>query len=268
MATYLLTWNPKRWDWDEIEDDIHYLAEQGWLDDRWSCGVTKRIRPGDRFFLMRLGLEPRGIIGSGTIQSSPFEELHWANEEADKGKKANYVDVVFDSLLNAELEPILPIGFLNDHSVLREMNWSPQASGASIPDQIAEELTRQWSSFLRADVIHRAIDSPEKHAKYVEGSPRVVRLTSYERNAAARKHCLQHYGTRCVICGFDFEETYGEVGSGFIHVHHILPLALVGDSYEVDPVEDLRPVCPNCHAIIHRRIPCYTIEEIAALLNT
>jgi predicted HNH restriction endonuclease len=71
----------------------------------------------------------------------------------------------------------------------------------------------------------------------------------------------------CFICGFNFSDVYGEIGQDFIHVHHLRQLADIGEEYEVDPVADLRPVCPNCHAIIHRRIPALTIEEVKALLH-
>lgn len=88
-------------------------------------------------------------------------------------------------------------------------------------------------------------------ASFVEGSVQRVFVNAYERNRAAREACIAHYGARCVICGFDFGAAYGAFAEGFIHVHHTTPLATIGRTYEVDPVSDLRPVCPNCHAAIH-----------------
>ena len=101
----------------------------------------------------------------------------------------------------------------------------------------------------------------------VEGNVRRVEVNAFERNAEARRRCLTHYGTTCCICGFDFEKAYGEVAAGFIHVHHIHPLASVGKEYSVDPVRDLRPVCPNCHAVLHRQLPPYSIEEVKIMLR-
>lgn len=100
-----------------------------------------------------------------------------------------------------------------------------------------------------------------------EGSLRQVTVNAYERNPEARRRCIAHYDARCYICGFDFEKRYGEVGRGFIHIHHERPLAMIGEEYEVNPVEDLKPVCPNCHAIIHRRKPAYTIAEVKEMLR-
>ena len=68
------------------------------------------------------------------------------------------------------------------------------------------------------------------------------------------------------MCEFDFEENYGEVGVGFIHVHHIVPVAEIGETYQVDPINDLIPVCPNCHAMIHKRKPPYSIKEIKDMM--
>ncbi|WP_337946952.1 MULTISPECIES: HNH endonuclease [unclassified Pseudoalteromonas] len=78
-------------------------------------------------------------------------------------------------------------------------------------------------------------------------------VNSYERNLKARSECIKEYGVSCTVCGFNFEETYGKRGKGFIHVHHIVPISDIGDEYQVDPIRDLRPVCPNCHAMLHRK---------------
>ncbi len=102
---------------------------------------------------------------------------------------------------------------------------------------------------------------------FPEGSKKKVTVNAYERNPKARKECIAYYGTSCVVCGFNFAEVYGEIGEGFIHVHHLKPLSDIGAEYEVDPINDLRPVCPNCHAMIHKRNPPYTIEEMKRLLR-
>ena len=99
-----------------------------------------------------------------------------------------------------------------------------------------------------------------------EGDVRRVSVNAYERNPKARKRCIEYYGTSCCICGFNFGKKYGELAEGFIHVHHLRSLSEVGARYEVDP-EDLRPVCPNCHAVLHQRTPAFSIEEVRSLLE-
>lgn len=100
-----------------------------------------------------------------------------------------------------------------------------------------------------------------------EGARRRVYVNAYERSPRARRRCVEHHGASCCICGFDFDKVYGEVAEGYIHVHHLISVAKIGEVYEVDPVNDLRPVCPNCHAVIHRRDPAYSIEEVRAFLG-
>ncbi|OME66036.1 hypothetical protein BSK65_22915 [Paenibacillus odorifer] len=58
---------------------------------------------------------------------------------------------------------------------------------------------------------------------------------------------------------FYFYENYGEVGKDFIYVYHLKPLHEVKEEYEVDAIEDLRPVRPNCHAMLHKRKPAFLI---------
>lgn len=99
-----------------------------------------------------------------------------------------------------------------------------------------------------------------------EGAKYQITVNAYERNPEARHKCIAHYGTACFVCGFDFGLTYGEVGRGFIHSHHLRQLSDIGEQYVIDPINDLRPVCPNCHAIIHKRTPPYSIDEVKALL--
>lgn len=95
-----------------------------------------------------------------------------------------------------------------------------------------------------------------------EGAAIQVTVNAYERNPAARKACVERYGYRCSVCGFDFAATYGEIGDGFIQVHHLVPLSQIREKYEVDPERDLRPVCANCHAMIHRVRPAMDIDEL------
>ena len=91
-------------------------------------------------------------------------------------------------------------------------------------------------------------------------------IKGYERSPALRAQAINHHGLDCKICGFNFENIYGSIGSGFIHVHHLERLSDTGQRF-VDPQTDLIPVCPNCHAMLHRRIPPYTQKELKDKLN-
>ena len=100
-----------------------------------------------------------------------------------------------------------------------------------------------------------------------EGHRVEILVSRYERDPMNRKNCIKHYGPICSACGFDFAVTYGEIGTGYIHVHHLTPLAVHnGKSLKVNPIEDLRPVCPNCREMLHRVDPPYTIDQIKSFL--
>ncbi|MCZ2342129.1 MAG: HNH endonuclease [Bacteroidales bacterium] len=101
---------------------------------------------------------------------------------------------------------------------------------------------------------------------FTEGAVRQVTVNAYERSREAVSRCKATHGTDCAVCGFSFGAMYGVVAEGYIHVHHLRPLSEVGGAYVVDPVEDLRPVCPNCHAVLHLGGRCRSIEEVRQLL--
>lgn len=123
-----------------------------------------------------------------------------------------------------------------------------------------------WQRLRNADVF----TSPEQVIDPVglpEGATRTILVNAYERNPKARRLCIDHYGPSCSVCGLNFGVVYGAEAEGFIHVHHLRLLADIRAEYDVDPVKDLRPVCPNCHAMLHRRVPPYDIEYVKDLLR-
>lgn len=130
----------------------------------------------------------------------------------------------------------------------------PGAAGRAIwrlesllsPDQMPEQLSAKGN--------------------FIEGAATPVLINRYERNRRARQLCISHYGPKCSVCDFDFSEMYGPLGEGCIHVHHAVPISEVRHSYQVDPRKDLRPVCPNCHYMLHRREPPFAIAEMRAIV--
>jgi hypothetical protein len=103
--------------------------------------------------------------------------------------------------------------------------------------------------------------------RYWEGATRLVSVVTYERSNSAREACLRHHGYDCAVCGFNFEATYGELGEGFIHVHHLVSLSDIDGAYEIDPINDLIPLCPNCHAMAHRSDETLDLAELRELMR-
>lgn len=110
-------------------------------------------------------------------------------------------------------------------------------------------------------------DELEPGKKYIEGARKQVRVNGFERSIRARNACIKYHGCNCVVCGLSFEKQYGEIGKGFIHVHHLRPLSLTDVEYELDPIKDLHPVCPNCHAMLHRASEVLSIEELKTRID-
>lgn len=108
----------------------------------------------------------------------------------------------------------------------------------------------------------RDTGSPAADFLLSEGAVRNVELTRYERNEKARRLCIEHYGPTCRACGLNYEDKYGAIGAGLIHVHHVTPLSAIGEEYQVDPVRDLIPLCASCHHVAHARNPPYSVAEI------
>jgi predicted HNH restriction endonuclease len=112
------------------------------------------------------------------------------------------------------------------------------------------------------------INYPDKvNENFHEGKVKEVKVNIYERNLKAREICIKKHGLTCSICGFSFRKKYGEIGENFIHVHHLKPLSEIRTDYQLDPIKDLRPVCPNCHEMLHRKEPAYSLEELINIIK-
>ena len=133
--------------------------------------------------------------------------------------------------------------------------------------QLKKELVKALESTNLIGEIKLAEELSCDIEKLTEGIKKTITINAYERNPKARKKCIEKYGYNCFICGFNFQKNYGDIGKEFIHVHHLKPLSEIKEEYEINPIEDLRPVCPNCHAILHKKVPAYSIEEIRNILK-
>ena len=147
MKTWLFTWNPKRWQWEDRYNGFlemkHQIAQVGRSFATWSCGTNKSIKTGDRIFLIRLGVEPRGIVASGFAATDVFEGPHWDRARMVQGDVCRRIYIEFDIILNAESEAILPIDLLNDR--FPGVHWSSQCSGIEIPSSVAAEVEALWN---------------------------------------------------------------------------------------------------------------------------
>jgi 5-methylcytosine-specific restriction protein A len=258
MPTFLYTWNPDNWNWVDQADAIRRVNDGEPYERYWSCG-SKKKQIGDAFLLMRLGVEPKGIIGCGYISSEPFIKPHWDAEKRAAGKRAARTYLLFKALSD---RPLISLAELQRRfpSVL----WTPQQGGVAVPEQAAADIVGE----LMRNAAHGfRPQTPDEVRRFAEGRVKTITVSTYDRSSEARAACLSRHGYACAACGFTFESKYAALGAGYIEVHHLRQLADAGGEHEIDPEQDLRPVCANCHRMLHRRRPPLSIEELVKIMK-
>jgi predicted HNH restriction endonuclease len=112
------------------------------------------------------------------------------------------------------------------------------------------------------------LDDDADFVNVIEGAKCQITVNFYEREPKARNICIKKWGTNCSVCNINFGRDYGDIGNGFIHVHHLIPISSIKKEYKLNPEKDMRPVCPNCHAMLHRRNPPFSIDELIKRRST
>ena len=176
-----------------------------------------------------------------------------------------------DDILAFHCKGLVPQNYQNERSFRQTIqrkieDYCPQAEGFDESKREAKFL-RTGHGLYRIAIGHGSKEFPSieevpDEKQFIEGATKKIFVNAYERSPEARRKCISHYGPTCVVCGFDFEKTYGEIGRAFTHVHHVISLSDIKGPYVVDPIKDLRPVCANCHAMIHRTVPALTVEQV------
>ena len=255
----LLTWNPSSSNIDDqmFENEVNRFLN-GSTPNIKAWGVGKRskgISQGDPFYFLRQGRSSRGIVASGTFRSSI--------RRGSLDEFPNIASIEWEEMRS--VEDRLPIETLLTEVPNGKWNFI-FGSGHELKPEVAEVLDELWYDFSISSPVLPSTDFSDIDLR--EGSPKQRVVTDYNRDPRARRLCITEYGYRCVVCDFDFEETYGERGSKFIHVHHLHDLSLANGERSVDPIKDLRPVCANCHAMLHRERPALGIEELKQEMDT
>lgn len=219
------------------DEDIGLVLNAAKSGKSVSWIVPKKARPNDRalFHLPSLGFAARGVIDSEPEQDEPGRY----------GASVNAVTL---------LSSAVPLAFIRKNHPAWKWPTYPR-SYATIDGAIEARLDELLDSY------QAGFAEP-----LVEGAAKAVSAMVHERNPISRQQCIAHYGATCFACGFNFGEVYGETAEGFIHVHHLKAIAGAGER-KVDPIKDLRPICPNCHAVIHRQDPPLSITELKLMLK-
>ncbi|MCY3650061.1 MAG: HNH endonuclease [Acidimicrobiaceae bacterium] len=241
---FILTWKPPNWDTspEDYENRVRTTARGDTVREPWSTGARKSgIAVGDEVVLLRQGTY-RGIIASGHATS----EISLAANDRPR------VGVAWETWVH--LTDRLPVETLREFAP--RFRTAVRASGEELSPDQATAVRQQWTHWLNQPTAMSGDEAGvllDGNPVIPEGAKAQVVVNRYERSRRARDACLAHHGYACKACGLRFEQRYGEIGRGFIHVHHTTPLSQVADdpSYKLNPVKDLVPICPNCHAMLH-----------------
>lgn len=187
------------------------------------------------------------------------DRKYWINYEFEKEQNRTFIRLKLIKNFNTKQFDLLE---LKRHG-LKSAPQSPMRLKDDLLDYILKIDENSSDPYI--------ISNPDELNAFYEGTKTKVLVNRYERNKLARDRCLEHHGYDCSVCGMNFFDVYGNIGLNFIHVHHTIPINEIGEKYIVDPINDLIPVCPNCHAMLHLRKDektTYSIEELKKKLKS
>lgn len=282
MPSFYFLWNPSKSRpglTEELLDVAQQLAAgkpaRGW---KWSTGARKNtdLPPGSGAFLVRAGkgIEPRGVIGYGTIPKGKiYEQPHYV----DPSKDATYVDIDWEQVVDWERNPekVVSLSFLKAAGFGYPV-WNPQGNATEIPDEAGALIKARFDARqgVSAPTIEELLElDPDLETKDLaapEGRQLMKNHLVRERNPALvkkKKRAVLNTTGRltCQVCTFDFFETYGQLGKDFAECHHIVPLSQL-PKVSLTSLDQLAIVCANCHRMLHRGNPWKTIAELKAIV--
>ncbi|MET4061940.1 5-methylcytosine-specific restriction protein A [Arthrobacter sp. UYP6] len=268
MAAVVLGWNPAtafgagpgRTDFAAAAATVD---STGLFGTRWRVGRGQRLDLGTDVWLFAQGRHGRGLLGHGIVASAPQPGA------ALPARLGLLAGIVFDLLLTPG--DALPAELLT--ASVPDLNWNAvRSTGTIVPAQAQASLRSAWASYLRSLPVPEGWQGAVDPTIPLPGSMpqdtlRQVAVNRFEHDPDAVQRCVAFHGTSCAACGLSMQQIYGPAGAEYIQVHHIVPPAAIGPDYVLDPVSDLLPMCPNCHAMSHRGAPDpYTPAELRQML--
>lgn len=258
-----------------LETGLPFHAEKVSVDGfaGWSVGYRAQVDEGLGFdLLLAIGFRSVEVTMRPTRFSGRLVRAFAANLSADplgwisQLERVRSAGVAVTVYVDQEvLGSNTDLPDLDYRAIEIECVARTESKGAEARRAAALEASRATVSLVLSGL---ELEATEMVEDLSEGSVVRVEVNKYERNPVARMQCIAHYGSRCWTCDLSFAETYGDLGAGYIHVHHrVLVSSYDGETYVVDPIRDLVPLCPNCHMMIHRRRPPLEPEELRRILQ-
>ncbi|EGA72292.1 HNH endonuclease [Vibrio sinaloensis DSM 21326] len=249
---------------ENASESIELMKDLGCIAIGWSdIGDLKQIAPNNQSEITNLIDSSYPNLDNAHLGGPSLWNLYQNVKEGD------FVIVNTNGRRNCVFEVTGPYVFNTENPILGYMHQRQ----AVLTDISAEKLWKDCSSTVQAGQNIRWTLAGCQFSEIAEGTILKegarfsVISTAIERNPAARKKCIEHYGYTCAACDINMESKYGRIGKNFIHVHHRIDLASIQGIHRVDPLRDLIPLCPNCHAMIHKEKPAMPLEKLRAILR-
>jgi 5-methylcytosine-specific restriction protein A len=258
----------------DFEKNAYYTRESVWkiyhpnegeMPDggNWKTGYTRE--GSDLLAFMNIGTPGR----TGHDFANSFDEANgeivWFGKNFTHSKQPTFIKLLNGSLTlhffarwDSENVNFLYLGV----GVITSYEDDHPVKEGKTAIKVNARLQKELLSIGAEGVVHENDSSMPIYGKRVS-----VVVNKYERDPDKRKECINHFGHKCQICDFSFDSRYGELGQDYCHVHHIEPLSEVGGEHDIDPTQDMIPVCANCHAMLHRKRPALKPDELRRLLK-
>ncbi|WP_422354340.1 HNH endonuclease [Roseivirga pacifica] len=246
----------------KMYDHSSSFEHYGCID--WRQGNTK-FEVGDQVFIYctrpLMMIQYRCIVDRVNLNSHQIrnDKEYWINDEE-----------YFKSLGGKFMTLKLIEQVSNENMSLAKLKENGLKSAPQGPIKIKNVnllnyIETHFSDHNQSDIFPDLIEDAK--AQY-EGAQKTVIVNRYERSSKARENAIRYHGINCVVCSLNFKEMYGDIGLDFIHIHHLKPMHKIGKDYKIDFKKDLVPVCPNCHAMLHRKVNNKepSIEELRQLI--
>lgn len=250
---------------DDRAENCFFLTPK---DIETSEGFKIKVTIGWRSLLFELIL---GTFAGDLLQhfaNAAFEKKALLKKLIDSSKNKNGV---FSIKINDTLCDVESID--NWPSEWKQFSFSLKIAPVDIEDiELKHKCIIDWAenyfSCFLALVPLEENEASFEQAGMPEGALKNVLVNKYERSLYNRTLCINYHGTCCKVCDFNFSTIYGKLGSGFIHVHHTTPISKINENYKINPIDDLIPVCPNCHTMLHKKDPPLTVHELKEIITS
>ncbi|WP_335479085.1 HNH endonuclease [Gottfriedia acidiceleris] len=200
-------------------------------------------------------LEHHEVVSKATVKNDTSKKLLTSAKQ--KG-----MEMLFSHNPLINIEDVTMVHYKENRGKGDSWEKEPSQSLLSLFNNLNQ---KRLSHIIKRDL---QAEKSQNTSFYKDGEAKEYYGNRYERKAINRLRAIEFHGTTCKVCKFNFEDVYGEHGKDFIEVHHLKPLSTLDEAVEIDPENDLVPVCSNCHRMLHRkREKVLTIEELKSLLR-